>query len=323
MKKRLLSVLVVLSLLSVSGFLFLGCQEDEESASQEQEQEQEQEQTASKAEVLQGAIDSHFNNLSANGNDMIDQEDFINKVKEGDDMLILDIRRAEDYEEGHVEGAVNVPWGPALAKSLDFMPTDKPVMIYCYTGQTANQANGVFNFAGVDAKSVKFGFNLGISKVDGYEDVITTSESEFSGTTGIEVDPALQDAFETYFEDLEDVSGTMYASNIISEEDLKKIVDEEDDNIHILSIRQEEDYNEGHIPGADLISWGDGMQSQFANLPTSKKIVVYCYTGQTAGQAVAGLRVLGYDAVSLKGGFGTPANEPQGWSNQDYPVVSE
>ncbi len=318
MKKRLLSVLLVCMLLLVSGFLFIGCQEDGEA-----EAEPEKQQTASKAEVLQGAIDSHFNNLSANGNDIIHEEEFIDQVKDGEDMLILDIRRAEDYAEGHVEGAVNVPWGPDLAKSLDFMPTDKPVMIYCYTGQTANQANAVFNFAGVDAKSVRFGFNLGISKVEGYEDVITTSESEFSGTTGIEVEPALQDAFESYFEALGDVAGTMYASNIISEENLKKIVDAEDDNVHILSICQEKDYNDGHIPGANLISWGDGMQSEFANLPTDKKIVVYCYTGQTAGQTVAGLRVLGYDAVSLKGGFGTPANDPQGWSNQDYPVVSE
>lgn len=313
MKKRLVSVLVVLVLLFVGGTLF----------AEGQKESGEAQQSGSKAEVLQGAIDSHFNNLSSNGNYMIGQADFVEKVKAGDDMLILDIRRAEDYAKGHVKGAVNVPWGPALAKSLDFMPTDKPVMIYCYTGQTANQANGVFNFAGVDAKSVKFGYNLGISKVDGVDEVITTEASEFSGKTGIEVDPVLRGAFESYFENLADVSGTMYSSNILSSENLKKMVDAEDDNVYILSIRMEPDYNEGHIPGAELIAWGDGMQKQFGSLPADKKIVVYCYTGQTAGQTVAGLRVIGYDAVSLKGGMGKEANAPQGWSNQGYPVVSE
>jgi rhodanese-related sulfurtransferase len=58
-----------------------------------------------------------------------------------------------------------------------------------------------------------------------------------------------------------------------------------------------------------------------AELPKDKKIVVYCYTGQTAGQATAALRMMGYDAVSLNGGMGTPANAPMGWANKGYPVV--
>jgi rhodanese-related sulfurtransferase len=49
---------------------------------------------------------------------------------------------------------------------------------------------------------------------------------------------------------------------------------------------------------------------------------VYCYTGQTAGQVVGALRLLGFDAVSLKGGMGMPANEPMGWMSQGYPTVA-
>jgi len=59
----------------------------------------------------------------------------------------------------------------------------------------------------------------------------------------------------------------------------------------------------------------------FSLLDPRKTLIVYCYTGQTAGQAVATLRMLGYDAVSLRGGMGTAANAPLGWSNQGYPVV--
>ncbi len=277
----------------------------------------------SKAEVLQGAIDEHFSALSANGSYMIGQADFVEKVRAGEDMLILDIRRADDYAKGHIKGAVNVPWGPAIAKSIDFLPTDTPVMVYCYSGQTANQANALLNFIGVDSKSVKYGWNFGISKVEGVDDVVTTSEAQFPGKTGIEVNPVLRETFVDYFESLADVSGTMYASNIISEENAKKIVDAKDDNVFILSIRRESDYAEGHIAGAKNIPWGDGMHTQFDTLPTDKKIIVYCYSGQTAGQTVAGLRVLGYDAVSLKGGMGTGGNDPLGWNNKGYPVVSE
>ncbi len=34
-------------------------------------------------------------------------------------------------------------------------------------------------------------------------------------------------------------------------------------------------------------------------LPTDKKIVIYCWTGQTSAQVAAYLRMLGYDAVSM------------------------
>jgi rhodanese-related sulfurtransferase len=63
------------------------------------------------------------------------------------------------------------------------------------------------------------------------------------------------------------------------------------------------------------------MEKDFTMLPMDKKVVVYCYSGQTAGQTVAALRLLGYDAVSLKGGMGVGSNDPLGWSNKGYPVV--
>ena len=67
--------------------------------------------------------------------------------------------------------------------------------------------------------------------------------------------------------------------------------------------------------------WGKGMQEQFSTLPTDKTIVIYCYTGQTAGQTVAGLRMLGLDAVSLNGGMGMKPNNPIGWANKGNDVV--
>jgi rhodanese-related sulfurtransferase len=94
-----------------------------------------------------------------------------------------------------------------------------------------------------------------------------------------------------------------------------------DADMMVVSIRQPGAFAEGHIEGAVNIPWGAGMEQYFGQLPQDQKLVVYCYTGQTAGQAVAGLRMLGYDAVSLNGGMGTDANAPLGWANQGYEVV--
>ena len=66
------------------------------------------------------------------------------------------------------------------------------------------------------------------------------------------------------------------------------------------------------------------------NPATNAKVVTYCYTGQTSAVVTAFLRVMGYDAYSLKFGMnGLYHNNPSWtankWSNsvpKDYPVYS-
>lgn len=252
----------------------------------------------------------------------IGQVDFIEKVKAGEEMLIVDIRRPDDYAKNHVKGAVNAAWGSdELVNLLAYLPDDKPVMVYCYSGQTAGQAVAIFNFAGIQARSVNLGFNFGISKVDGVGEVLETTANALPGESGVNHDPTIEDMFSSYFASLSDVKGTMYASNIIGEEKAKEILDAGDDQVQFVSIRSAKDYAAGHIKTAINLPWGKGMEEGFASLPADKKLIIYCYTGQTAGQTVAALRVLGYDAVSLKGGMGMAPNAPLGWSNKGYPVV--
>ena len=124
-----------------------------------------------------------------------------------------------------------------------------------------------------------------------------------------------------YFNGLADVSDGIWKNYKISEDNAKKLIDEGSADIYVLSIRQAEHYAAGHIPTAVNIPWGKGMQENFDILPMDKKIIVYCYTGQTAGQTVGILRLLGYDAYSLNGGMGTPANAPYGWANKGFEVV--
>ena len=271
------------------------------------------------SDEVEEAVNGYFANLPSN-NAMIGQETFVEKVKAGEDLFILDIRQPDVYKEGHVKGAINLPWGSGqIANNLDKLPGDKTIYVYCYTGQTANQIVGLLNFAGFEAESVKFGWNLGISEVDGYKAAVETKANELGGETSYEINAEVKKATVDYLEGLEDVNGTMYKNYKISEDMLNIILDSED--IVILSIRQPDAYAEGHIPNAMNIAWGSGMQENFGQLPKDKKIVVYCYTGQTAGQTVAGLRMLGYDAVSLNGGIGMSSNKPYGWRNKGYEVV--
>ena len=250
----------------------------------------------------------------------ITQAAFIDKVKAGDDMVVLDIRQAADYDKGHVKGAVNIPYGPGFASALSELQKGKMTYLYCYTGQTAGQTVVLLNLAGIPARSVNLGFNLGISKVDGVAPYIETKANSVPGSKA-SYDPAVKALFTEYFDNLAKVAGTPYANNIVTEANAKNLLDSGDSSVQFVSVRSAADFAKGHIAGAVNVPWGKGMERGFSVLPKNKKLVVYCYTGQTAGQTTAALRVLGYDAVSLRGGMGMAANAPSGWANQGYPVV--
>jgi len=266
------------------------------------------------------AVVSYFSDMPDNSY-KIGQQDFVDKVVAGDDMVILDIRAADAYAEGHIQGAISMPWGTAISENLSKIPQDKEVFIYCYTGQTAGQAVVTLNVAGINARSVNLGWNLGISLVEGVADVTTTDATEFGEDT-YTIDPEIQAAIDAYYVGLADVADTQFKNYKVSEDDLKAMIDNED-SFTLISARKADAYAEGHIQGAINVPFGSSYIDGLAGLAKNSTFVVYCYTGQTAGQAVAGMRLLGYNAVSLNGGAGMESNAPYGWTNKGYELVTE
>lgn len=273
-----------------------------------------------KANVVADAANAYFANMQADTY-KISETDLIKKVKANESMFIMDIRQPDVYAKGHVKGAVNIPWGTAISDNLDKLPKDKPIMIYCYTGQTAGQTVALLNIAGFNAKSVHLGWDLGLAKAEGINDVTETKVNELPKSAPVEIKPEIKAAIEKYYKGLADVDKTIYKFYKISEDEAKKLLDAKDKGVMFLSIRRADDFAKGHIEGAVNIPFEKGMEKKFNTLPKDKKIIVYCYTGQTAGQTVAVLKLLGYDAVSLNAGMGTPATGSAGWVNKGFPVV--
>ena len=65
------------------------------------------------------------------------------------DTLILDIRTAADFKKGHIKGAKNIPLSD-FAGSVDKLAVDKdkPVLIYCNSGNTVTRAIKLLKKAG-------------------------------------------------------------------------------------------------------------------------------------------------------------------------------
>ena len=98
------------------------------------------------------------------------------------------------------------------------------------------------------------------------------------------------------------INGT--APNVITADDLKTDYDAGFPTYTVLDIRSETHYDENHIPGAYWTSFDtfyDDMGTRA--FPTDKDFVVVCYTGQTAGQFIFALEMMGYHAKVLKFGM--------------------
>ena len=249
------------------------------------------------------------------GSRIVDWSEVLALVDAGDEPFILSIRQQDVYDEGHVEGAYLASWGTDLADKVAMLPKDQTVYVYCYTGQTAGQTVALLNLLGIDAVSIKSGFNNGFMKVENYEDYLSTEAAELPDAAA-EFDTEILSFVQDYFNAIPDTG-----NNILPADQVEALVESGD--VTVVDIRSAEDFEAAHIEGAVNLPFGENMQEGFADLPEGQ-LVVTCYSGQTAGQTVAVLRALGYDAVSLKLGmtFGwTPYVKSTAANNYfaDYP----
>jgi rhodanese-related sulfurtransferase len=60
---------------------------------------------------------------------------------------LVDVRTAEEFREGYIPGAINISL-QELDQKLNRIPKDKPVIVYCRSGNRSSFAVNVLNQAG-------------------------------------------------------------------------------------------------------------------------------------------------------------------------------
>lgn len=89
----------------------------------------------------------------------------------------------------------------------------------------------------------------------------------------------------------------------ISPDEAKSIMDSEDKYI-ILDVREQDEYDSGHIPGAILIPYTDIESKAEEILPDKDmQILVYCRSGRRSKIAAETLSELGYTNIKEFGGI--------------------
>lgn len=230
-----------------------------------------------------------------------------------DDYFVLDIRAVADYDTIHIPGAVNSTMADMFDAVDTYNVTNKPILVVCYSGQSAAYSHTLLRLKGYEAYSLKWGMSI----YDAYLDKWTGNcSNDYAAHANWSTDasaalptndyPALSTGSETA-EDILDARITaaitawgtspgllVTATNVMADPSA----------YHIMNYWAVADWNTyGHIAGAyQLDPLTLTSDANLSALDPAASNVIYCWTGQTAAATIAYLQVLGYDAKSLKFG---------------------
>jgi rhodanese-related sulfurtransferase len=95
----------------------------------------------------------------------------------------------------------------------------------------------------------------------------------------------------------------------------------------LIDLCKEKEYKKMHIKGAKNIFWLNILDKKhLKKLDKAKLIILICYVGHTSSQVLTILRMLGYNVISIKYGYGLtpiPGVPVAGWLNYGLPIISD
>ena len=85
------------------------------------------------------------------------------------------------------------------------------------------------------------------------------------------------------------------------------------DDVFILDVREDYEYDSGHIPGATLVPLGQ-IPNRLDEVPRDKTVIAVCRSGNRSSQATDFLRQQGFENVhNMEGGMNA-------WSQTGYQI---
>ena len=225
--------------------------------------------------------------------------------------LVIDIRNSDEYVAGHINGAINVNSNDIidyLDKNVSPSSYDK-LVIACHSGQSASYVTAILRLVGYsNVYAMKYGMGSWNKSLDKWSKNVSNKyanslEMKDNPKGKVHAFPEINTGELCGAEILEARAKTVLGTPF---KYLKIDADRSfsDTSFYIVNYWPKEKYRKGHIPGSIQYTPKNDLDSdKFLNtLPTDKKILIYCFTGQNAAFTIAYLRLLGYNAFSV--GFG-------------------
>lgn len=313
--------------LLVSSFVLAGCKKDDDDTPAPTP-------TTPKYEVLKNYMVANNLDIDMVIKDWIISAGDVNN-KGTDAYFIIDIRSEADFNAGHIAGAVNATLGNVLTTAA---AATKPILVVCYTGQTAGHAAMALRLSGfADTKVLMWGMSgwradLSTPWANGIGDAAVGSNSWTAAPGDITPDaefdsPVIESSFTTGADILAERVDALLANgfNKIANADVLGNPANYFVN-NYWALTDVEQY--GNISGAYRLQPFTLAANSDKNLDPSKTIVSYCWTGQTSSMLTAYLYVMGFEnAKSLLFGangmiYANLQAHKYSVPTTDFPVVS-
>jgi len=243
-----------------------------------------------------------------------------------DKYYIIDIRSSDKFATSHIEGAKNVAFGDILAEGT--AAGSKPVLVVCYTGQTACYATALMRMYGFKhTRALKWGMSGWNAETagpwNGNIANVANGHANWKANGAAPQNVVYADP---------DLGDTTKDGEAILKERVEAVVAAGFQGVNgadvlnnpggyfINNYFSETDYaGFGRIDGAYRILPLTLADESYKNLdPNVSQLVTYCYTGQTSAVISAALRVLGYNAFSMKFGMNGIYNANPAWTTNQW-----
>ena len=87
----------------------------------------------------------------------------------------------------------------------------------------------------------------------------------------------------------------------LPEIDVAELARRHAEGAYVLDVRQPDEYEAGHVPGAVLVPL-DQLPARQSEVPADRPVLVICKSGGRSAAAVQALTAAGYDATNVAGG---------------------
>lgn len=249
---------------------------------------------------LKAAVSAYLSNIPEGFMSVAKVEDFKSLLDSGE-VVLVDVREVKEYGEGHFPGAINIPVR-TVADTLDKIPADKPVIIYCASGHRAGMVVTSLQLLGY--KNVKAGPTFK-AWADAKEEV-STEPVEAVTYKAPQMEAELLAAVKGFLNGLPE--------GYLAVGDVEKFKEAVTNGAVLIDVREPSEFKEGHLPDAINIPIRT-LADNLDKIPTDKPVFVYCKSGHRGALSTAALRLLGYTNVkSFPPGF-------VGWEKAGEPVA--
>lgn len=110
---------------------------------------------------LENGMSTMSENLVSSSQTVIDSKELMGKLDANEDLYLLDVREPDELLESKIDGVVNIPLAEIFQPNgMDSIPTDKPVVIICGSGNRATIATYALAQEGIDFKVLDGGMKV-------------------------------------------------------------------------------------------------------------------------------------------------------------------